>query len=169
MLRINDSRAFLYIFILREGIYLKDIHIQQIEDLMKYEHDYLVQESKDEGFNFLIKLISDYENKINIFNKTGECLYGIFQGERLIGIGGVNKDPYTENDKIGRVRRFYISKDYRRIGLGNLLLNRLLCHAEKYFKVVVLHTDTKQGDAFYTANEFVKREVYKGYSHYKVL
>ncbi|WP_142344497.1 GNAT family N-acetyltransferase [Bacillus cereus] len=148
---------------------MKDIHIQQIEDLMIYEHDYLVQESKDEGFNFLIKLISDYENKINTFNKTGECLYGIFQGEKLIGIGGLNQDPYTENNKIGRLRRVYISKDYRRIGLGNLLLNWLLSHSEKYFKVVVLHTDTKQGDAFYTTNGFVKGELFKGSSHYKVL
>ena len=79
MLRINDSRAF-FVF-LYKGIYLKDIHIQQIEDLMIYESDYLVQESKDEGFYFLIKLISEYENKINTFNKTGECLYGIFQGK----------------------------------------------------------------------------------------
>ncbi|EJR63055.1 hypothetical protein IIO_02152 [Bacillus cereus VD115] len=115
---------------------MKDIHIQQIEDFMIYEHDYLVQESKDEGFNFLIKLISDYENKINIFNKTGECLYGIFQGDTLIGIGGLNKDPYTVDNNVGRLRRFYISKDYRRIGLGNLLLNRLLCHAEKYFELL---------------------------------
>ncbi|MES5866250.1 GNAT family N-acetyltransferase [Bacillus cereus group sp. RP32] len=148
---------------------MKDIHIQQIEDLMKYEHDYLVQESKEEGFNFLIKLISEYENKINIFNKTGECLYGIFQGEKLIGIGGLNEDPYSENNKNGRLRRFYISKDYRRVGLGNLLLNRLLLHAEKYFKVVVLHTDTKQGDAFYSANGFVKEKLFKGSSHYKLL
>ncbi|AOY16250.1 GNAT family N-acetyltransferase [Bacillus sp. ABP14] len=148
---------------------MKDIHIQQIEELIKYEHDYLVQESKKEGFNFLIRLISEYENKINTFNKTGECLYGIFQGEKLIGIGGLNEDPYTENYKIGRVRRFYISKDYRRIGLGNLLLNQLLSHAEKYFKVVVLYTDTKQGDAFYIANGFVKGEFYKGLSHFKVL
>ncbi len=110
---------------------MKERHIQQIEDLMIYEHDYLVQESKEEGFNFLIKLKSEYENKINIFNKTEECLYGIFQREKLIGIGGLNKDPYTENNKIGRLRRFYISKDYRRKGLGNLLLNRLLLHAEK--------------------------------------
>lgn len=148
---------------------MKDIHIQQIEDLMKYKHDYLVQESKEEGFNFLIKLISEYENKINIFNKTGECLYGIFQGEKLIGIGGLNKDPYTENNKVGRLRRFYISKDYRRVGLGNLLLTRLLSHSEKYFKVVVLHTGTKQGEVFYNANGFVKGEVYKRSSHYKVL
>lgn len=145
------------------------MHIQQIENLMKYEFKYLVQESKEEGFKFLKKLINEYENELNTFNKSGECLYGIFQGEKLIGIGGLNTDPYTENNKIGRLRRFYIAKDYRRIGLGKLLLNKLLSHAEKYFKVVVLHTDTKQGDVFYTANGFVKREVYKRSSHYKVL
>ncbi len=112
---------------------LKGIHIKQIENLMKYEFKYLVQESKEEGFNFLKKLINEYENKLNTFNKTGECLYGIFQGEKLIGIGGLNEDPYTENNKIGRLRRFYISKDYRRIGLGKSLLNKLLSHAEKEF------------------------------------
>ncbi|AJI36143.1 MULTISPECIES: GNAT family N-acetyltransferase [Bacillus cereus group] len=148
---------------------MKDMHIQQIENLMKYEFKYLVQESKEEGFKFLQKLINEYENELNTFNKSGECLYGIFQGEKLIGIGGLNADPYTENNKIGRLRRFYITKDYRRIGLGNLLLKRLLYHAEKYFKVVVLHTDTKQGDAFYIANGFVKGELCKGSSHYKVL
>ncbi|MBP3972418.1 GNAT family N-acetyltransferase [Bacillus sp. WL1] len=148
---------------------MKDILIRQIEDLMIYEHDYLVQESKEEGFRFLKRLISEYENKINTFNKTGECLYGIFQEGKLIGIGGLNEDPYSENNKIGRLRRFYISKDYRGVGLGNLLLNQLVSHAEKYFKVVVLHTDTKQGDAFYIANGFVKGEFYKGSSHFKVL
>ncbi|PGH80628.1 GNAT family N-acetyltransferase [Bacillus thuringiensis] len=168
MLRINDSRAF-YIFSYLGGRDLKDIHIQQIENLMGYEFSHLVQDSEEEGFNFLIRLISEYKNEINTFNKTGECLYGIFQGDMLIGVGGLNEDPYTKDNKIGRLRRFYISKDFRRIGLGNLLLNQLLCHAEKYFEVIVLHADTKQGDAFYTANGFVKEGLYKGSSHYKVL
>ncbi|PEY40491.1 GNAT family N-acetyltransferase [Bacillus cereus] len=141
---------------------LKDIHIQQIENLMEYEFSHLVQESEEEGFSFLIRLINE-------FNKTGECLYGVFQGDMLIGVGGLNEDPYTKDNKIGRLRRFYISRDYRRIGLGNLLLNQLLCHAEKYFEVIVLHTDTKQGDVFYTANGFVKGGLYKGSSHYKLL
>lgn len=168
MLRINDSRAF-YIFSYLGGMDLKDIHIQQIENLMGYEFSHLVQDSEEEGFNFLIRLISEYKNEINTFNKTGECLYGIFQGDMLIGVGGLNEDPYTKDNKIGRLRRFYISKDFRRIGLGNLLLNQLLCHAEKYFEVIVLHADTKEGDAFYTANGFLKEGLYKGSSHYKVL
>ncbi|EJS68782.1 hypothetical protein ICY_02178 [Bacillus cereus BAG2X1-3] len=148
---------------------LKEIQMKKIEDVLKYEINHLLQESKEEGFNFLTKLVNEYETEINTFNKTGECLYGIFQEGMLIGIGGLNKDPYTEDNKIGRLRRFYISKDYRRIGLGKLLLNRLLSHAEKYFQVVVLHTDTKQGDMFYTANGFMKGKIYKGSSHYKVL
>lgn len=165
MLRINNSRAFLCIFIVR-GIYLKDIHIQQIEDLMIYEHEYLVQASKDEGFYFLIKLISEYENKINTFNKTGECLYGIVHEEKLIGIGGLTEDPYIINNKIGRVRRFYIAKKYRRKGLGRLLLVRIISDAKKYFNIVVLHTDTVQGDKFYTSIGFVKGTKYMGASHY---
>lgn len=120
-----------YVFSHIGGINLIDIHIQQIKDLMIYEHDDLVQESKEEGFNFLVKLISDYENTINTFNKIGECLCGIFQEEKLIGIGGLNEDPYTENSKIGRVRRFYIAKEYRRKGVGRLLLLRILSDAKK--------------------------------------
>jgi len=133
--------------------------------LFKYEINHLIQESTKEGFNFLIKLINEYESKRNTFSKTGECLYGIFRGDTLIGIGGLNQDPYTKVNKIGRLRRFYISKDYRRIGLGKLLLKKLLRHAEKYFHVVVLYTDTKRGDEFYSANGFVKIGNYKGSSH----
>ncbi|WP_166704796.1 GNAT family N-acetyltransferase [Bacillus albus] len=145
---------------------MKDILIRQIEDLMIYEHDYLVQESKEEGFNFLKRLISEYENKINTFNKTGECLFGVFQGEKLIGIGGLNEDPYTENNKIGRVRKFYIAKEYRRKGLGRLLLARILSDAKTHFNIVVLHTDTEQGDEFYTSSGFVKGIKFVGASHY---
>lgn len=145
---------------------LQDIQIKKIEDLLKYEINHLVMGSKEEGFNLLIKLINEYESKRNTFSKRGECLYGIFREDKIIGIGGLNQDPNTKDIKIGRLRRFYISKDYRRIGLGKWLLKQLLRHAEKYFHVVVLHTDTKQGDEFYCANGFVKGEDYKGSSHF---
>ncbi|MGW6191818.1 GNAT family N-acetyltransferase [Bacillus cereus] len=144
---------------------MENIQIKRIEDLLKYEINHLVKGSKEEGFNFLIKLINEYESKRNTFSKTGECLYGIFQEETLIGIGGLNQDPFTKDNKIGRLRRFYIAKDYRRIGLGKLLLKQLLRHAKKYFHIVVLHTDTKRGDEFYSANGFVKSENYKGSNH----
>ncbi len=92
-----------------------------------------------------------------------------FSREKLIGIGGLNEDPYTENNKIGRLRRFYILKNYRRIGLGKLLLNQLLSYAEKNFKVVVLHTDTKARRCILYCKWICERELFKGSSHYKVL
>ncbi|OOR03181.1 GNAT family N-acetyltransferase [Bacillus mycoides] len=134
--------------------------------MFKYEINHLIQESTKEGFNFLIKLINEYESKRNTFSKTGECLYGIFRGDTLIGIGGLNQDPYTKVNKIGRLRRFYIAKDYRRKGLGRLLLGRILSDAKIYFTIVVLHTDTKQGDQFYISSGFVKGTMYVGTSHY---
>ncbi|PQZ57973.1 GNAT family N-acetyltransferase [Bacillus sp. MYb209] len=134
--------------------------------MLKYEMNHLVEESKEERFNFLIKLINEYESKRNTFSKTGECLYGIFRGETLIGIGGLNQDPYTKDKKIGRLRRFYIARDYRRKGLGRLLLGRILSDAKTYFTIVVLHTDTEQGDQFYTSSGFVKGTMYVGTSHY---
>ncbi|RWS44848.1 GNAT family N-acetyltransferase [Bacillus mycoides] len=134
--------------------------------MLNYEINHLVMESKEEGFNFLIKLINEYKSKRNAFSKTGECLYGMFRDDKLIGIGGLNQDPFTKDNKIGRLRRFYIAKDYRRKGLGKSLVKQLLSHAEKYFHVIVLHTDTKQGDKFYSANGFEKGEDYKGSSHY---
>ena len=42
---------------------LKDIHIQQIENLMEYGFSHLVQDSEEEGFNFLIRLINEYKTK----------------------------------------------------------------------------------------------------------
>ncbi|MED0905772.1 GNAT family N-acetyltransferase [Bacillus nitratireducens] len=141
---------------------MEDIQIKRIEDLLKYEIDHLIEESTKERFNFLIKLINEYESKRNIFSKTGECLYGIFRGDTLIGI----QDPYTKDNKIGRLRRFYIAKDYRRKGLGRLLLGRILSDAKIYFTIVVLHTDTEQGDQFYTSSGFAKGKMYVGTSHY---
>ena len=170
MLRIIYSWAFLFfkkIHLDREsgGLSWKIYKLNRLKICLNMRSITLFKKVQEEGFNFLIKLINEYESKRNTFSKTGECLYGIFRGDTLIGIGGLNQDPYTKVNKIGRLRRFYISKDYRRIGLGKLLLKKLLRHAEKYFHVVVLHSDTKQGDEFYSANGFVKIGNYKGSSH----
>ena len=54
----------------------------------------------------------------------------VFFKGKVNGIGGLNEDPYTENNKIGRVRRFYIAKEYRRKGVGRLLLLRILSDAK---------------------------------------
>ncbi|HCX5354411.1 TPA: GNAT family N-acetyltransferase, partial [Escherichia coli] len=78
----------------------------------------------------------------------------------LIAIGGLNIDPFSNEQKIGRLRRFYVSRDYRRNGLGRLLLKKIICDAKNYYKVLVLHTDTEQADNFYTSFGFSKENRY---------
>ena len=145
---------------------MRDLQIKPIKNLLQVDITYLIEESKEEGFHFLLKLINEYKNNTNTFSGIGECLYGIFQDDVLIGIAGVNQDPYSKNNKIGRLRRFYVSKAYRQKGVGSLLLKRMLCEAKEYFQVVVLYTDTKRASQFYVSNGFVRSEKYLGSNYY---
>ncbi|HDR7799693.1 TPA: GNAT family N-acetyltransferase [Bacillus tropicus] len=138
-----------------------------ITDLFSIDVDHLVRESICEGFRFLQKLVNDYRNGINRFNKYGESLYGLFTKEGvLIAIGGLNKDPYSNDPEIGRLRRFYVSKAYRRKGLGKLLLGKIISDARKYYKILVLNTETEQADRFYTSLGFSKETTFPKSTHF---
>nr|WP_238020784.1 GNAT family N-acetyltransferase [Oceanobacillus jordanicus] len=64
-----------------------------------------------------------------------------------------------KNPIIGRIRRFYVSKEYRRNGIGSLLVQRIIDEAKRYYKILVLHTDTQQADRFYTSIGFSKENL----------
>ena len=139
------------------GLSWKIYKLSRLKICLNMRINHLVEESKEEGFNFLIKLINEYESKRNTFSKTGECLYGIFREDTLIGIGGLNQDPYTKDNKIGRLRRFYIAKDYRRKGLGRLLLGRIYKLCEKTILLLLSYIQIQNKVIkFYTSSGFVK-------------
>ncbi|WP_370875037.1 GNAT family N-acetyltransferase [Cytobacillus purgationiresistens] len=54
-----------------------------------------------------------------------------------------NQDPYCTQP---RIRRFYVSKQLRRTGIGSYLLNERIAAAKKTFQILVLHTDTSESD-----------------------
>lgn len=83
----------------------------------------LVEESKQEGFKLVQRTIDDWNSGANRFSQTGEGLWGLVSGTELIGIGGLNIDPYVANAGIGRVRHLYIRRAYRRKGCATLLMN----------------------------------------------
>jgi GNAT superfamily N-acetyltransferase len=59
---------------------------------------------------------------------------------------------------IGRLRRFYVARNYRRTGIGSSLLQQIFRDAKNHFQVVVLNTDTLQADQFYCSHGFFKRK-----------
>ncbi|MGE7920020.1 GNAT family N-acetyltransferase [Viridibacillus sp. NPDC093762] len=141
--------------------------VKQINNLLNFDFDSLVKQSKEDGFRFVERLVNDYKNGSNTFNHFGECLFGVFNEEGLlVAIGGLNKDPFSNEHSIGRLRRFYVNKAYRRNGIGSLLVKRIIEKAKKYYKIMVLHTDTEQADKFYTSMGFLKENLYPNSSHY---
>lgn len=144
--------------------------VKYINNLLNFNLDSLVKQSKDEGFRFVERLINDYKNCSNTFNHFGEGLFGVFNGEGvLIAIGGLNKDPFSNEQYIGRLRRFYVSKEYRRHGIGSLLVKRIVDEAKRYYKILVLHTDTEHAEKFYTSIGFSKGNIYLNSTHYMEL
>lgn len=128
------------------------------------EHDIkeLLIESQEEGFFFLTKLIAEYKNGQNVFNKTGERLWGVYgEQNQLIAVAGLNQDLYSKCANVGRVRRFYVSAQFRRKGIGKRLLKEIIHYAENYYDSLVLYTDTEEATLFYERTGF--KRVYNQY------
>ncbi|MCA0149868.1 GNAT family N-acetyltransferase [Rossellomorea vietnamensis] len=136
-----------------------------ITNLLEQDLHTLVQESKEDGFRFVERLLNDYREGTNRFNKQGEALYGIYDhGNELIAVGGLNVDPTSA--ETGRVRRFYVKKEHRNEGIGTLLLKQIIFDARRSFNVLVLHTDTEKANHFYTSFGFTKGDRYPNATHY---
>jgi len=124
----------------------------RITELNMAEVESMVTESQLEGFRFLCRLREDWLSGANRFSKPGEALFGLFDSGALVGMGGVNR----QDDRTGRLRRFYVLPAHRRKGNGRWLLQHILRHAANHFRVVVLHTTTETGDCFYCACGFAR-------------
>ena len=149
---------------------MKAYKVKLINNLLDFDIESLIKESKEEGFRMIERLINDYKDGSNTFNKLGECLFGVFNEEDvLVAIGGLNKDPFSDRRYVGRLRRFYVSKGYRRKGIGSLLVTKIVEEANKYYEVLVLHTETEAAHQFYCTMGFSRGSLYENSSHYMKL
>lgn len=144
--------------------------LMKINNFDTIDLNQLINESIEEGFGFLTRLVNDYKNGTNTFNKFGEALYGVFNVKGvLVAIGGLNIDPFSSEQVIGRIRRVCVCKEYRRSGIGSMLLTKIIEDAKDYYHVLVLFTDTKTGALFYSSHGFLRSNMYSNSTHYKML
>ena len=112
-------------------------------------------EATADGFRFLDRLVTEWDAGSNRFDARGERLIGVFLGDRLVAIGGLNVDPYATEAGTARLRHVYVLKAERRRGFGRMLVRRLLEDArEAGFSEVRLLTDTVAGARFYESLGF---------------
>ena len=128
----------------------------------------LVNEAKHNGHNFIQRTIDDWNSGANKFARPGEKLWGLILETELIGIGGLNRDPYTEDINTGRVRHLYIQQAYRRKGYATLLMNVIINNAYVHFTTLRLFTDNPIAAGFYEQLGFQNINSYKA-SHTLVL
>ena len=109
----------------------------------------LIAESEREGFRFLVRLRDELEDGRNRFAAPGEALLGGFAGAELIAVGGINRDPYAAEPRVGRLRHLYVSRAFRGRGVGRMLVEALVRVARPHFDVLQLRTDTGAAARFY--------------------
>jgi GNAT superfamily N-acetyltransferase len=137
------------------------LSVTQIHDLPADALAPLVAESEREGFRFVRRLQDDWLAGANRFSQPGEALFGVFEGDRLLAVGGISR----ESADCGRLRRFYVTLRARRQGLGRLLGRHLLAFAARNFSRVVLRTDTEDADHFYRSLGFTRVTTGAGFTH----
>jgi len=109
----------------------------------------LLKESKANGYDFIQRAIDDWNRGTNQFSKPGEKLFGLTLSTELIGIGGLNCDPYISDKNIGRVRHLYVKEAYRKKGNATLLMNMIINEAKHHYTVLRLFTDNPGAGQFY--------------------
>jgi hypothetical protein len=64
----------------------------------------LVAESERHGLRFIRRLSEEWTSGANRFDRPSEALFVARVGERVVGVCGLNVDPYTAEPRVGRVR-----------------------------------------------------------------
>ena len=106
----------------------------------------MLAESEASGYQFLRRVIDEWERGVNLFARSGEALLIAEMSCRWVGVCGLSIDPYLEDPRVGRVRNVYVLADYRRTGIGRRLVEEAIARAHGNFDVLRLRGE-EQGPA----------------------
>ncbi len=116
--------------------------------------DRLLVESRAEGFDHIRRLVSHWEDGSNRFNRPGEALYGAFVVQQLVGAGGLNRDPFARDPRIGRVSHVHVLPSWRRRGVATSLLRAFVDDAQVSFAILRLRAAAGDASLLYESIGF---------------
>lgn len=136
---------------------MTSIVVREVKDLNEYDLSSMLQESMKEGFRHVSRLLQDYADGSNRFDREGEALFAALHNGSVIGVGGLNLLAAEQggSSRVGRVRRVYVLQRARRLGAGKLLMEAIMEHGRPYVSVLALRTENPAADLFYQALGFV--------------
>ena len=117
--------------------------------------------AESEGHRSIRVLVKEFVSGENRFQQPGEALFGADVEGELIGVCGLNMDPYETDKRAGRVRRLFVHPAWRRRGAGSELLRHVEAKAVSNFRFLQLFTASQKAAAFYEARGYVRQSRYK--------
>ena len=115
----------------------------------------LLAASAAEGEAFVRRLLDEYLDGSNAFAQPGEVLFGAYVDRQLVGVAGLNRDPYRDSPRGGRLRHLYVLPEYRRLGIGRLCVRAIQNATRGAFDDLTLWTSNPHAAALYCACGFV--------------
>ena len=145
------------------------IAIERIDSLPIDRLVALATEAEATGFRGLSRLFSEWQAGGNRFDQPGEALFIATDNGRVVGVCGLNRDPYLGDPTVGRVRHLYVAVGHRRTGIGSRLVRAVVGAARGHFARLRLRTDSPGADAFYRSLGFLPVTGEPACSHQLVL
>jgi GNAT superfamily N-acetyltransferase len=107
--------------------------LRRIDRLPPERFAELLAESEASGYRFLRRVADEWESGVNRFLRPGEALLAAEIDGRLVGVCGLNVDPFLDDPRVGRVRNVYVLSEHRRHGLGRRLVEAAIALARGHF------------------------------------
>ena len=125
------------------------VTIERISDLGAGQVAALVADSEAQGVRFVRRLAEEWVSGANRFDQPGEALFVARDDGRVVGVGGLNLDPYAAEPTVGRVRHLYVLTAYRRLGIGRRIVEEIIEAARGRFERLRLSASNPEAARLY--------------------
>lgn len=133
---------------------MSDSTIERVRELSVTSLSTLVAESERSGLRFVRRLTAEWASGINRFDRPGEALFAARVDGHVVGVCGLNVDPYTAEERVGRVRHLFVMEAHRRHGIGRRLVTEVIAAARGSFDRLRLRTTNPEAARLYEALGF---------------
>jgi len=128
--------------------------IERLDELRPKSVEPLVSESEQTGLTFVRRLAEEWASGRNRFDRPGEAFFAATLAGRLVGVCGLNIDPYTSAPRVGRVRHLYVLIEHRHLGVGRQLVGEIIRAARDGFERLRLRTSNPAAARLYEGMGF---------------
>jgi len=136
------------------GIASDPAFIDKLQDVSPDRVGDLLVDSEAAGSRIVRRLMDEWADGTNRFEWPGESLFAAWVVGRLVGVCGLNVDPYAGDDRVGRVRHLYVLTSFRGRGVGRQLVLRVIDSAGSRFDRLRLRTNNEAAARLYMAIGF---------------